>query len=134
MLDVAGFVRSSLGVVQPNPLKVSVAFKRFDSGPSHKCNARVRFDSGDQVSRHRFSEAWSSHHEINMLGDAVKENCIGPQNLVPRPQNAASLVGLSHWTVRVWLQKERLKRFKTGRRTMWLRLTFHFCPLCSLGS
>ena len=30
MLDVAGFVRSSFGVVQPNPLKVSVAFKRFD--------------------------------------------------------------------------------------------------------
>src|SRR5580700_3213723 len=68
MLDVAGFVRSSFGVVQPNPLKVSVAFKRFDCGPSHKSNARVRFDSGNQVSRHGFSEAWSSHHEINMLG------------------------------------------------------------------
>src|ERR1700733_12139457 len=75
MLDVAGFVHSGLGVMQPHPLKVSVAFKRFDSGPSHKCDARVRFDSGDQVSRHRFSEAWSSHHEINMLGGAVKENC-----------------------------------------------------------
>ena len=33
MLEVAGFVRSSFGVVQPNPLKVSVAFKRFDCGP-----------------------------------------------------------------------------------------------------
>jgi len=29
MLEVAGFVRASFGVVQPNPLKVSVAFKRF---------------------------------------------------------------------------------------------------------
>jgi hypothetical protein len=33
MLEVAGFVRASFGVVQPNPLKVSVAFKRFDCGP-----------------------------------------------------------------------------------------------------
>jgi hypothetical protein len=37
-------------------------FKRFDCRPSHKSNARTRFDSGNQVSRHGFGKARSSHH------------------------------------------------------------------------
>jgi excisionase family DNA binding protein len=31
---------------------------------------------------------------------------------------AARLVGLSHWTLRSWLQKGRLTRFKSGSRTL----------------
>jgi hypothetical protein len=48
--------------VQPNPLKTLVAFRRFDCRPSHKSNARTRFDSRNQVSRHGLGKARSSHH------------------------------------------------------------------------
>ena len=62
MLDVPGFARSSFAVVQSNFLKVRVAFERFDCRPSHERNSRTRFDSGNQVSRHGFGKARSSHH------------------------------------------------------------------------
>ena len=75
VLNVPGFARSRLRVVQENPLKARVAFERLDPGPSHERDPRARFDSRNQVSRHGFSEAGSSHHEINMLGGGGKENC-----------------------------------------------------------
>jgi len=51
VLDLAGFARSRLGVVQDDALKVRVAFEGFDRGPCHERNLLVRFDSGNQVSR-----------------------------------------------------------------------------------
>jgi hypothetical protein len=33
--------------VQEHPLKVRVAFERFDPGPSHESNPRARFYSGN---------------------------------------------------------------------------------------
>src|ERR1035438_3264958 len=53
--------RSRLGVVQDDALKVRVAFEGFDRGPCHERNLLVRFDSGNQVSRHRLSKAWPAH-------------------------------------------------------------------------
>jgi hypothetical protein len=74
MLNVPSFALSSFRVVQENPLKMSVAFERFDYGPSHQRNPRARFDSGNQVSGHGFGEAGASHQEINMLCSAGKES------------------------------------------------------------
>lgn len=37
-------------------------------------------------------------------------------------EEAAELVGLSHWTIRLWLQKRRLTRYKCGSRTVVSRL------------
>ena len=33
-------------------------------------------------------------------------------------EEAAQLVGLSHWTIRLWLHKGRLTRYKSGSRTV----------------
>ena len=37
-------------------------------------------------------------------------------------EEAARQVGLSHWTIRVWLHKRRLTRYKSGSRTVVSRL------------
>jgi len=44
----------------------------------------------------------------------------GKQNLMDflPIDEAARLAGLSHWTIRVWLQKGRLIRYKSGSRTV----------------
>ena len=33
-------------------------------------------------------------------------------------EEAAQLAGLSHWTIRMWQRKGRLKRYKVGSRTV----------------
>lgn len=35
---------------------------------------------------------------------------------------AAHLVGLTHWTIRRWLQKSKLTRYKSGQHTVVNRL------------
>jgi hypothetical protein len=41
MLDVPGFARSSLGIVQANPVEMRLAFESLDPGPSHERNPRA---------------------------------------------------------------------------------------------
>jgi hypothetical protein len=79
MLDVPGFARSSLGIMQANTVEMRLAFESLDRGPSHERNPRACFDSRYQVSRHCFGNAGSSHHEINMLSSSGKKNQLLPR-------------------------------------------------------
>jgi excisionase family DNA binding protein len=58
-----------------------------------------------------------SHTQEILALLVVKEENNNPSEFLTVDE-AARLVGLSHWTIRLWLHKGRLTRYKSASRTL----------------